>query len=65
MLRLLQLGAWSMHAGIGPPVLPVLPITRVVQVHGVSVAGTCRYGPVIEIGDRPVGLLPLSHFSLA
>ena len=38
----------------GPPVLPVLPVTRV--VHGVSVAG--RYGPVIQIGDP--SLIPLS-----
>ena len=37
----------------GPPVLPVLPVTRV--VHGVSVAG--RYGPVIQIGDP--SLIPL------
>ena len=37
----------------GPPVLPVLLVTRV--VHGVSVAG--RYGPVIQIGDP--SLIPL------
>ena len=39
----------------GPPVLPVLPVTRV--VHGISVAG--RYGPVIRIGDP--SLIPLYY----